>query len=201
MRTLTLALIAGLALAAPAAAQDETQADYAKIATSKGDIYVDLAREEAPKTVENFLAYATSGHYDRTIWHRVVPGFVIQGGGYSRSMIERPPEPPIPNEAKNGLKNERGTLAMARHSDCDSARAQFFINLKHNTALDYDEARSWECGYTVFGRVVSGMDVVDAIAAVETGPKGVFDKDVPVEPVYIERVDPVGEADVPQADE
>lgn len=176
-------------------------AAYARIQTSKGDIYIALEAEKAPLTVANFIAYAESGHYDRTIWHRVIDGFVIQGGGYSRSFIERPTKDPVKNESTNGLSNVRGTIAMARNEDCDSARSQFYINLKDNTKLDAKGPEKWQCGYTVFGHVVAGMDVADAIGAVETADGGPFASDVPVEPVYVTRIDKVSEADLPAANE
>ncbi|PQA87807.1 peptidylprolyl isomerase [Hyphococcus luteus] len=192
-RIIMIAGFLGWASSASAAqdAQDET-ATHAKIQTSKGDIVVELYPEKAPKTVANFLRYATEGKYDRTIFHRVVKGFVIQGGGFSRLLTERGKYDPIPYEGDNGLKNKRGTLAMARSDDPDSAQAQWFINLRDNPKLDHDVTEIGPIyGYTVFGRVVEGMDVADAIGQVETGPKGVFDAEVPVEPVFIERVDPI----------
>ncbi|WP_428407710.1 peptidylprolyl isomerase [Hyphococcus sp.] len=192
-----ISVIAALMFASAAAAQEP--AAHAKIQTSMGDIVVELYPDEAPKTVENFLQYAKDGHYDRTLIHRVVRGFVIQGGGYSRLFTERPTRDPVPYEADNGLKNERGTLAMARGDHRDSATAQWFINLKDNADLDHKMFDGLPVyGYTVFGRVVDGMDVADAIGAVETGPGGDFDAEVPVEPVIIERVDVI---DWPEAAE
>lgn len=161
-----------------------------KIAASMGDIVIELYPDKAPETVENFLRYAKDGHYDRTLVHRVVPGFVIQGGGYSRLFTERPTRDPILYEGDNGLRNERGTIAMARTDDPNSAAAQWFINLADNPKLDHRVTDLGPIyGYTVFGRVVEGMDVVDAIGAVPTGPGGPFSAEVPVEPVIIERVD------------
>lgn len=185
-----LAAIALFLFAGAAHAQSENR--RARIATSMGDIIVELYPEKAPETVANFLEYAKSGHYDRTLIHRVVAGFVIQGGGYSRLFTERPTREPIPYEGDNGLKNVRGAIAMARLNDPDSATAQWFINLKDNPALDHavDEFGP-RYGYAVFGKVIDGMDVVDAIGAISTGPGGPFMKEVPVEPVLIERVDPV----------
>ncbi|MGE0408358.1 MAG: peptidylprolyl isomerase [Amphiplicatus sp.] len=171
-------------LAAPAAAQT------AKISTSKGDIIVALDPEKAPKTVGNFVSYAKAGHYDRTLIHRVVRGFVIQGGGYSRLFTERPTQAPVVYEGDNGLKNTRGTIAMARTDDPNSATAQWFINLKDNAKLDHRVTDLGVIyGYAVFGRVIEGMDVVEAIGAVETGPGGEFVSEVPVEPILINRVD------------
>ena len=181
-----------LAIVSFAHAEEGTAtATHAKIQTSKGDIIVELYPEQAPKTVANFMEYATSGHYDRLIFHRVVPGFVIQGGGYSSGFIERPTNDPIPYEGDNGLSNARGTLAMARTSDPDSATSQWYINLKDNTKLDHRENDLGPIyGYTVFGRVIDGMDVVDEIGAVETGSGGPFDSEVPQETIVIERIDP-----------
>lgn len=149
--------------------------------TSHGDITIELDADKAPITVENFLAYVDEGFFDGTIFHRVIPGFMIQGGGMSEEMIQKKGRAPIKNEADNGLKNLRGTLAMARTADVNSATSQFFINLNDNAFLDHG-ARDF--GYAVFGRVIEGMDVVDAIAAVQTGNRGMH-QNVPVEPVRI----------------
>jgi len=189
MRKLVAAISAAAAIIAAPAASAES---YAKISTSKGDIIVALDEERAPKTVANFLQYATEGHYDRTIFHRIVAGFVIQGGGYSSGFIERPVRAPVAYEGDNGLKNLRGTIAMARMTDPQSATAQWYVNLKDNEDLDHRVTDLGPIhGYTVFGRVVEGMDVVDAIGAVETGPGGPFDSEVPIEPITIKRVDPI----------
>ena len=183
------ALFAFLALSLAALAEE---APRAKIQTSKGDIVIELYPEEAPATVENFLAYATSGHYDRTLFHRVVKGFVIQGGGYSRLYTERVTRDPIPYEGDNGLKNERGTIAMARGDDPDSAAAQWFVNLADNERLDHRVTDLGPVyGYAVFGRVIEGMEVVDAIGAAQTGEGGPFAEEVPLEQIFIERVDPL----------
>jgi len=152
------------------------------IKTSHGDIGVELFEDEAPITCENFRQYIEDGHYDETIFHRVIPNFMIQGGGMDADMASKATRPPIRNEAKNGLSNERGTLAMARTGVVDSATSQFFINLRDNTFLDHGTR---DFGYAVFGRVTSGMDVVDAIAAVKTANRGGH-QDVPVDPVTIE---------------
>lgn len=177
---LSFALLAG-------AANAET---LAKIATSKGDIIVALDEAKAPATAANFLQYAADGHYDRTIFHRVVAGFVVQGGGYSRYFVERPTRPPVKYEGDNGLTNMRGTIAMARTSDPQSATAQWYINLKDNASLDHRVTDLGPVyGYAVFGRVVEGMDVVDAIGAVKTGPGGPFESEAPLEPVLILRID------------
>ena len=152
--------------------------------TSLGSFTVDLDTKEAPLTVENFLAYIDSGHFAGTVFHRVIPGFVIQGGGLTADMRAKPTRSPIKNEAGNGLKNRRGTLSMARTNDIHSATSQFFVNLTDNASLDQ---RPGSFGYAVFGRVVKGMEVVDAIAKVKTGSKGHHD-DVPLEPVVLESV-------------
>ncbi len=149
--------------------------------TSLGDVTIELYPEKAPITVKNFLAYVDAGFYDGTIFHRVIPGFVIQGGGFPEDMSQKPTHPPIKNEADNGLKNGRGTLSMARTQEVDSATSQFFINLADNAALDH---RVQGFGYAVFGKVRDGMDVVDKIAAVPTGRRGMF-RDVPVQPVTV----------------
>ena len=156
-----------------------------EIRTSQGTVTVELFQDKAPKTVENFVAYAKDGFYDRTLFHRVIPGFMIQGGGFTTDFKQKDTRSPIPNEARNGLRNEPGTLAMARTSDPNSATAQFFINLVGNTSLDYPRPDGW--GYAVFGKVVKGFDVVEKIATVPTGPKGPH-RDVPLTPVIIESV-------------
>jgi peptidyl-prolyl cis-trans isomerase B (cyclophilin B) len=156
--------------------------------TSHGVITLELDAERAPKTVANFLAYAKAGHYDGTIFHRVIPGFMIQGGGFDAGMKQKPTREPIRNEADNGLHNEEGTIAMARTSDPHSATSQFFINLKDNDFLDHAAETPQGWGYCVFGTVTGGMDVVKAIARVKTGRSGPH-ADVPVEPVVIERVE------------
>jgi peptidyl-prolyl cis-trans isomerase B (cyclophilin B) len=156
------------------------------ITTNMGSITVELDAEKAPKTVENFLAYAKAGHYDNTIFHRVIDGFMIQGGGFDKDMKQKPADQTVENEAKNGLKNAVYTLAMARTSDPHSASAQFFINVKNNSFLDYPGQDGW--GYAVFGRVTEGTEVVDKIGKVKTGRSGMF-ADVPVEAVVIEKVE------------
>lgn len=149
--------------------------------TNYGDFTLELYPDKAPITVENFLSYVDSGFYDGTIFHRVIPGFVIQGGGFTEDMQQKPTEAPIKNEADNGLKNERGTLSMARTSDINSATSQFFVNLKDNAFLDHG---SRDFGYAVFAKVVEGMDVIDKIAAVPTGNRAGH-QDVPNEPVVV----------------
>lgn len=155
--------------------------------TSMGDITVELYPDKAPKSVENFLAYAKSGFYDGTIFHRVIATFMIQGGGFTNNDLQRPKQTraSIVNESKNGLSNLQGTLAMARTQDPNSATAQFFINTVDNPRLDYTDDAS--PGYCVFGKVVSGLDVVDKIKAVPTGAQGPFRSDVPTTPVVIEK--------------
>ncbi len=155
--------------------------------TSAGTLRIELDDETAPKSVANFLAYVAQGHYDGTVFHRVIKGFMLQGGGFEVGMKQKPVLDAIANEANNGIKNKRYTLAMARTSDPHSATAQFFINTVDNGFLDFraENAQGW--GYAVFGRVVEGMDVVQAIEKVATGRKG-FHDDVPLEDVVIERV-------------
>jgi len=152
--------------------------------TSLGKIRIGLRQDKAPITVKNFMRYVYGGHYDGTIFHRVIPKFMIQGGGYAPDMSEPPTMAPIRSEARNGLRNQRGSVAMARTSDPNSAKAQFFINLKDNHNLDFGIGGA---GYTVFGEVLEGMDVVDNIAKVPTTTKG-YNKDVPEVPVVINSI-------------
>ncbi len=175
---LAIVLCAALACA-PALAQK------VRLATSQGDIIVELDAAKAPKSVENFLTYVKDGHYDGTIFHRVIDNFMIQGGGMKPDMSEKATRAPIPLESRNGLTNVRGTLAMARTPAPNSATAQFFINLKDNAFLDQANSRDGN-GYAVFGRVVSGMDVVDKIKAVPVGDKGGH-QNVPTMPVTINK--------------
>jgi peptidyl-prolyl cis-trans isomerase B (cyclophilin B) len=156
--------------------------------TTHGEITIELDREKAPVTVANFLSYVDTGHYDGTLFHRVIPGFMIQGGGFDAKMNQKPTRAPVRNEADNGLSNEAGTIAMARTSDPHSATAQFFINLKDNDFLDHAGSTPNAFGYCVFGRVASGMDVVKKIAQVKTGAQGMH-RDVPLEPVVIQKVE------------
>lgn len=156
------------------------------LSTNHGDITIELDAEKAPKTVENFLSYVKSGHYDGTIFHRVIDGFMIQGGGFEPGMKQKESGEPIENEAANGLANEKYTVAMARTNDPHSATAQFFINVKDNSFLDYAGPSNW--GYCVFGRVTGGTEVVDEIRKVKTSTKG-FHGDVPVEDVIIEKAE------------
>lgn len=151
--------------------------------TNLGDIHIEVDEHNAPITAENFLSYVRDGFYDGVIFHRVIPGFVVQGGGFDDNLNQKSTNPPIANESNNGLDNERGTLSMARTQDPDSATAQFFINLEDNEQLNHMGTRP---GYAVFARVVEGMDVVDAIAEVPTGAAGPFRQDVPQQTVKIE---------------
>jgi len=157
------------------------------IATSLGDIEVELFADKAPESVKNFLAYAEAGHYDGTIFHRTIKNFMIQGGGFTADMQQKPTKAPIKNEAGNGVKNQLGTLAMARTNVVDSATSQFFINVKDNDFLDHRNDTPQGFGYAVFGKVVSGIDVVHKIENVATTNKGMY-QDVPVEPVVIKSV-------------
>lgn len=161
-----------------------------KLITSMGTITLDLDAERAPETVKNFLQYVKDGHYDNTVFHRVIDGFMIQGGGFEPGMRQKQTRAPVANEAKNGLKNDRGTVAMARTGDPHSASAQFFINIADNAFLNHTAPTPQGWGYCVFGRVTEGMDVVEKIKAVRTGSKGMH-KDVPVEDVVIERAEVV----------
>ena len=176
--SLSLCLAFGSALATP----------IAIIHTTKGDITVELDEDKAPASVANFRRYAEDGFYNGTIFHRVIPGFMIQGGGHTADLQEKPAREPIANEAHNGLKNARGTIAMARTSDPHSASAQFFINLVDNHFLNHTSKTNAGWGYAVFGQVVAGMDIVDKIATVKTGRSGMH-RDVPLEEVVIEKTE------------
>ena len=179
----TLALTLGLTLASQPSVAAEPAAPRVKLATSMGDIVVELDPAKAPKTVANFLQYVKDKHYDGTVFHRVIDGFMIQGGGYDADMKEKPTRPPIPLEASNGLKNDTYTIAMARTSNPDSATSQFFINVKDNAALNAPNPD--DHGYTVFGKVVAGMATVDKIKAVATGSRNGM-QNVPTQPVVIQ---------------
>jgi peptidyl-prolyl cis-trans isomerase A (cyclophilin A) len=190
---LALALVAALSAQSPApATQAAAPAAPAKtmtnpvviIKTSMGTIEAELFADKAPKSVENFLGYVKAGHYDGTIFHRVIAGFMIQGGGFDKSMNKKPTKAPIANEASNGLKNDTGTLAMARTSDPDSATAQFYINVNNNDSLN---KTAGSAGYAVFGKVTSGLDVVKKIEASKTGTQDGM-RDVPTTQVVIESV-------------
>ncbi|HXG50960.1 MAG TPA: peptidylprolyl isomerase [candidate division Zixibacteria bacterium] len=157
------------------------------MSTSMGAVRIELYADKAPITTQNFLDYVADGFYDGLIFHRVIPGFMIQGGGFDRQMKQKPTRPPIKNEAGNGLSNRTGSVAMARTSVIDSATAQFFINVSDNDFLDHRGDSAEEYGYAVFGRVIDGMDVVHRIEKVKTGNRG-FHQDVPLEPVMIHSV-------------
>ncbi len=182
-----------VALSAAAAAGGGLAADpQVDIQTSAGPIRIELYPAKAPQTVENFLRYVKDGHYDGTVFHRVIAGFMIQGGGFDRELRQKTTREPIRNEAemavKAGLKNDLGTLAMARTRDPHSATAQFFINVADNAFLNWGDARGDGNGYAAFGRVLTGLDVVMQISRVETGPSGVFPRDVPRQAVVIEKM-------------
>jgi cyclophilin family peptidyl-prolyl cis-trans isomerase len=181
MPRLLLTALFTLALALPAAAQNVT----VLMQTSRGEITLELDAAKAPKTVANFLRYVDAGFYDGTIFHRVIPDFMVQGGGLTPDLDKKPTEAPVENEASNGLKNVRGSIAMARTPDPHSATAQFFINLKDNDFLDYPGQDGW--GYAVFGQVTAGMEVVDAIAASPTTVRAGHG-DVPEESILIESI-------------
>lgn len=178
-------IIAALLACILGSAAADTPAPQVVLETSHGDITIELFADRAPLSVANFLDYVRAGHYDDTVFHRVIPGFMIQGGGFASDMTRKPTRDPVRNEADNGLANDRGTVALARTQDPHSATAQFFVNVVDNAFLDHQgqTPRGW--GYAVFGRVSAGMDVVDAIAATPTGMAG-GRPDVPVETVFIE---------------
>jgi peptidyl-prolyl cis-trans isomerase B (cyclophilin B) len=181
MKSTLISIMMMLAVAFAAIAGDNPRVE---MDTTKGKIILELYADKAPKTVKNFLAYVDAGFYDGTIYHRVIPNFMIQGGGFTADMKQKKTRDPIDNEATNGLRNERGTIAMARTSNPHSATAQFFINTKSNDFLNHKGKSPQGWGYAVFGRVVEGMVVVDAISGVKTGTRGPF-RDVPTDPVVI----------------
>ena len=181
-----LCVFAFAATAACGEASQQSEVPVVVMETSKGTIRIELLPEAAPITVVNFLEYVDSGFYDGLIFHRIVPGFVIQGGGYEPDMVKRPTRDAIQNESDNEVQNLRGTLSMARMPAAHSATSQFFINLSDNGSLDYGGRPGETWGYAVFARVIEGMDVVDAIAQVQTGQRAGM-TDVPVEPVVIEK--------------
>lgn len=183
--SLVLAFMLGFATASPAAPLPQV-----KFETSAGDFVVELENAKAPETVKNFLNYVRSGFYDGTIFHRVIDGFMIQGGGFTPEMEQKATRKAVPNEASNGLKNNTYTIAMARTSDPHSATSQFFINVANNASLDYRSSTPSGYGYTVFGKVIKGMNVIDAIKGVPTGNKKGH-QDVPLTPVVIKAVVPV----------
>ena len=180
MKSNFLVLIAALLLSTNVIAGDP----QVEIKTNMGTIVLELYPDKAPKTVENFLQYVKDGFFKGTIFHRVIPGFMIQGGGFNADFTQKKTRAPVQNEANNGLKNDTGTVAMARTSDPHSATAQFFINVKNNDFLNYPGQDGF--GYTVFGKVVKGMEVANKIAGLDRGPRGPFPSDVPRETVIIE---------------
>jgi cyclophilin family peptidyl-prolyl cis-trans isomerase len=184
MKTLIRVLVAVAACASVSAAAANPQVE---LKTSMGTIVIELLPERAPRTVENFLQYVKDGFYEGTVFHRVIPRFMVQGGGFTQDLRQKPTRAPVRNEADNGLKNVTGTVAMARTPDPHSATAQFFINVADNEFLNYTAATPQGWGYTVFGRVVKGMDVVGRIAAAATGPGPAPHQDVPLKPILIER--------------
>jgi cyclophilin family peptidyl-prolyl cis-trans isomerase len=184
-RYLLLALAAG-GMMGTTSCQAADKNPVVVIDTSLGTVKVELNEEKAPITVKNFLSYVDAKHYDNTVFHRVIPDFMVQGGGFETGMKEKPTKEAIKNESTNGLTNDRGTIAMARTNKPDSATAQFYINLKNNDFLNKAKARDG-VGYCVFGKVIEGMDVVDKIAAVETGDKGEF-QNVPNKDVVIKSI-------------
>lgn len=186
MSPVALLFVAAVAGSGASAEAGTPASPRVALETSKGKIVLELDSARAPKTVENFLAYVRAGHYDGTVFHRVIDGFMIQGGGFTAEMEQKATRPPVANEADNGLKNLRGTVAMARTNDPHSATAQFFVNTVDNSFLDHTakDIRGW--GYTVFGKVVEGLEVVDAIAKVRTATRGRMEN-VPVEPVIIQK--------------
>ena len=171
--------------AAKVEAAPTTAAPKVLLKTSMGDITIELAADKAPKSTANFLAYVNSGFYDGTVFHRVIDNFMVQGGGFTKELQQKPTRASIVNESKNGLSNVRGSVAMARTADPNSATAQFFVNVVDNPQLDY--ASDAQPGYCVFGKVVAGLDVIDKIKAVKTGPQNQFRSDVPTTPVVIEK--------------
>ncbi|MBT7444413.1 MAG: peptidyl-prolyl cis-trans isomerase [Methylococcales bacterium] len=174
--------------ALPVAADNNSSKTTVLVNTNQGQIKVALDSEKAPRTVKNFLQYVEEKFYDATIFHRVIENFMIQGGGFTKRYRRKPTHPPIRNEANNGLKNVRGSISMARTSDPDSATAQFFINVKDNKSLDHKDTSTNGWGYTVFGHVIEGMDIVDKIRNTTTGAGGPFVGDVPLEPIIINSI-------------
>lgn len=187
MKTLSCVVLIMLVVVQSAAAADQAAVNpRVALVTSKGRIVIELFPQKAPATVKNFLAYVDAGFYDGTVFHRVIPKFMIQGGGLTADMQKKPTEKPVSNEADNNLKNTRGSVAMARTGDPHSATSQFFINTADNDFLDYREKTPQGWGYAVFGRVTEGMTIVDAISSVKTGNYGKY-RDVPIEPIVIEK--------------
>lgn len=190
----TLLLLVSTTFAISATAENSPKV---RLQTNMGDIVLELDSAKAPKSVENFLSYVNDGFYNGTVFHRVIDGFMIQGGGFTQDLQRKPTKAPIENEADNGLKNDRGTVAMARTNNPNSATAQFFINVVNNDFLNFrnKSVRGW--GYAVFGKVVEGMDVVDKIRKTPTGPSGPFRQDVPKTEVVIQNASVVASTPAP----
>jgi cyclophilin family peptidyl-prolyl cis-trans isomerase len=184
-----IALIIGLATSFVLAADEVPAHPYVKIETTEGDIVLELDGRQAPLTVGHFLTLVDSGFYDGLVFHRVIPGFMAQGGGFTPGLVLKEDDGTVPNESGNGMSNVRGTIAMARTGDPHSANSQFFINVADNSRLDPNKrATGGSWGYTVFGFVIEGMDVVDNIVSVKTGPQGPFKTDVPMVPIVIKKI-------------
>ncbi len=185
------AIIAALLFSTATYATDKTKMSMTtiKFTTNQGDIVLELDGEKAPNTVKNFVAYVEDGFYEGTIFHRIIPNFMAQGGGFTSDFKQKKTQNPVDNEADNGLKNDRGTIAMARTNDPHSATGQFFINLSDNGFLNHSSKTSQGWGYAVFGKVTEGMDVIDTMAAIPTGSGGMFPTDVPQEEVIIEKAE------------
>ncbi|HEY5809133.1 MAG TPA: peptidylprolyl isomerase [Povalibacter sp.] len=183
MRRIILSL---LLLCCSVGAANAAEPQLVRVYTNLGSFVIELDSARAPLTVANFLTYVRAGHYNGTIFHRVIPNFIAQGGGYDGKYVEKPTQGSVPNESGNGLSNRRGTVGIARTADPHSANAQFYINLGDNPALDPQSSR-W--GYAVFGRIIEGMTIVDEIGSGATGADGPFDKDVPLKPVVIQKVE------------
>jgi cyclophilin family peptidyl-prolyl cis-trans isomerase len=192
-----LVSICAVALAPLCSVQADENSPKVRIQTNLGDIVVELNREKAPKSVDNFLSYVNDGFYNGTVFHRVIDGFMIQGGGFTQDLQQKATKSPIENEADNGLKNDRGTIAMARTNNPNSATAQFFINVVNNDFLNHRNKTTRGWGYTVFGKVVEGMEVVDKIRKTPTGPSGPFRQDVPKTPVVIQSATVITQAASP----
>jgi peptidyl-prolyl cis-trans isomerase B (cyclophilin B) len=197
MRKFFVSLVMLVLLAVPSLAEAQDEIIYVRLATTKGDIDIALNKTKAPISVENFLTYAKEGYFNGMVFHRVVPGVLIQSGGYNKYLFERAKHDAIQNEADNGLKNMRGTIAMARHDDPHSARSQFFINLIHNEQLDFrDKELVANWGYAVFGEVVGGMDVADAIGSVAITEKDQFEE-FPEEMILLNAVSIIEKDEIP----
>jgi cyclophilin family peptidyl-prolyl cis-trans isomerase len=194
---MTISRFLALALAFSFSGASYAANPQVEIKTSLGNMVVELYPDKAPKTVDNFLRYVKDGHYRNTVFHRVIPGFMIQGGGFDKTLGQKPTPPPVENEAANGLRNDAGTIAMARTSDPHSATAQFFINVSSNAFLNHTSPTPRGYGYTVFGKVVTGMDVAEKIAAVPTGARGPFPGDVPKSDIVIEEIRLVADGSPP----